>query len=78
MFKELFTEGRSTQRRGDEKITTFELFKGDELLFTTRSSNGADQIDKKLKQKKYKDADRVMRHLLGDYEDVTDLFIKGK
>ena len=79
MFKELFTEVRkTTQRRGDEMVTTFELWKGDELLFTTRASNGADQIERKLKQKKYQGADKVMRHLLGDYEDITSLFIKGK
>ena len=80
-FKELFTglneaRRRTTQRRGDEMVTEFQIWKGKELLFTTRASNGADQVERKLKQKKFKDADKVTRDLMGDHEDVTKLFIK--
>jgi len=79
MFKELFTEARrTTQRRGGEMVTEFQIWKGKELLFTTRASNGADQVERKLKQKKSKNANKVTRDLMGDHEDVTKLFIKGK
>ena len=79
MFKELFTEARrTTQRRGGEMVTEFQIWQGDEILFTTRASNGADQVERKLKQKKFKNADKVTRDLMGDHEDVTKLFIKGK
>ena len=70
MFKELF------EAKPAPFDIIFELFKGDELMFTTRAANGADQIEKKLKQKKYKGADRVMRNIKGDHEDVTNLFIR--
>jgi len=55
----------------------FEIFDGEELLFTARGDSGADQVERKLKTKKFQKIDaRIMRSIDGEYEDITKLFIK--
>jgi hypothetical protein len=75
MLKEIL-ESLSEAKQRQQSETVFEIFDGEELIFTARGDSGADQIDKKLTQKKFKNRDlRIMRNQDGEYEDVTNLFI---
>jgi hypothetical protein len=59
------------------EVIEFDIFIGDSLEFRTRADDSADQVDRKLKQKKFKNADnlKIMRSSNDGYEDVTSIFL---
>jgi len=73
--REIFLEkGKSRQHS-----VAFDIIRDGENLFSTNADNGADQVDKKLSQLKFKKIIKdlkIIRTYDGNTEDVTKLFIK--